>query len=105
MLTKLWDHEHIHLSEFIKTWPLGFCLVLGTAQLQETSAVSKNLFIYKLPQEAWKPHRVTLQYEVQKLRALLFWAAQEDSLGAALTVQGRSRDSVKLCLLVHKIIQ
>ena len=26
-------------------WPLGFCLVLGTAQLQETSAVSKNLFI------------------------------------------------------------
>ena len=105
MLTNLRDNEHIHLSEFIKTWPLGFCLVQGTAHLQEASTVSKNLFIYKLPQEAWKPHRVKLHYEVQKLRALLSWAAQEDSLGAALTVQGRSRDSVKLCLLVHKIIQ
>ena len=98
-------HEHIHLSEFTKTWPLGFCLVLGTAQLQETSTVSKNLFIYKLPQEAWKPHRVKLHYEVQKLRALPSWMAQEDSPGEALTVDGWSRDSMNPCLPVHKIIQ
>ena len=53
----------ICMSDFVKTWPLGFRLAPGAAQLL-VSAVSK------------------------KVAVLPSWSVQLDSLGTALTVGG-----------------
>ena len=52
-------YKYINLSEFVKTWTLGFRLAPGAAQLQRTGA--KNVV------------------------GLASWSAQADSPGTALT--------------------
>ena len=52
-----------YVSDFVKMWPLGFCLASGTAQLQ-ACPVSK------------------------KVGGLVPWLVQLDSPGTALTVGG-----------------
>ena len=53
----------LYLSDFVKTWPLGFRLAPGAARLQ-ASPVPKNV------------------------GGLTSWSVQLDSLGTALTVGG-----------------
>ena len=57
------NHLLINMSDFVKTWPLGFRLVLGVARL-EASLVPKNV------------------------GHLMSWSVQLDSPGTALTVCG-----------------
>lgn len=57
------DTIHIYLSDFIRTWPLGFCLASGAARIQ-VSPVSK------------------------KVVGLTSWSVQLGSPGTAQTVGG-----------------